>query len=120
MAPGDSFSKFVVMQNAGTIGISRVGLTVTQTAGSTYLFDKLRFRSYGVNWPGGWPIFMRTGPAQVDMLLKDVSDYQIWTTLAPLGMSTGVEDIEIYFPSDADSTYQGLSTTWTFSFLGTQ
>jgi hypothetical protein len=107
------------MQNAGTVGVSRVGLTSTKTNGSQYLYDELRVKVWGVNWPTGWPNFARTSEL-VDMRLADLSDYQIWTTLGPTGTSTGVRAVDVYLPTTADNSYQGLSATWQFDFVATQ
>lgn len=119
LQPGESSSKFVVLQNGGTTGISRVGLSTANIDGSPSLYDKLGVRIYSVSWPGGWPNFVR-GTNLLDIDLKDLSDSTIWTTLAPAGGITGVREIEVFLPADADGSFQGLTTTWQFNFMGYQ
>ena len=113
LTPGGTVSRFVAFQNSGTIAISRVGATSVFLSGFSYLYNKLGLRIYDA------PSYVR-GALLLDTNLKDLSNYTIWTTLAPLGATPGIRDVEVYLPSDVDGSYQNLTTTWQFNFLGQQ
>lgn len=99
LTPGGFVRKTVILQNGGSVNISHVYVNSVYLSGSSSLYNKLGVRIYN-----GAVLLLDTS-------LKNLSGFQI---------DLGTKDVEIYLPADADGSYQNLTTTWQFNFLGQQ
>lgn len=130
VVPGDTVQRAVQLSNTGTSALSGVVLSTTATASSKLDTDaasglQLQVQSCPTAWAeaGNAPAHTYTCASPSTVL----SSRPVIGTAMPLGalssLTPGKTDnllVTLSLPSSADNTFQGLASTVSFAFTGTQ
>ena len=120
--PGDSVTGIVDLSNIGTSALGSVSLTTTSSTSTVLTTDitnglQLTLRSCDVAWSldktcAAGETLVSSGPAVGTRSLANAA------SLAPAGVDHLAYTVSL--PVTADNTFQGLSTTLSLTFTGTQ
>ncbi len=130
LKPGDTTSGFISLDNTGSINIDHITLAVSQTANSTpSLADVLNVTAAGLSTSSsctsptdllaGWQA--QSGLSGPTTLTKLITKGEF--NAVPGGLTAGATKylcMTFTMDSNATNTYQGATTTDTFSFIGKQ
>ena len=131
LVPGDTVQRSFDITNTGSQDLASVALTTTASPSS--LLDtntthglQMVVDRCSVAWTesGSSPAFSYTCGGSTTTVISSRAVIQSALTMSGLSaLTAGGTDhlrLTLTFPSTADSTFQGLSSTLTYSFLGTQ
>jgi spore coat-associated protein N len=128
MLPGDSVTKFVTLANTGNSNLGTVTLTTAATAGTASLLTtdttnglKITVESCSVAWTG--PLGANCSGTQGTPLTTSaiVGVHDLGTTLASLtAQKSDFLKVTTSLPKSADDTFQGKTSTISFTFAATQ
>jgi spore coat-associated protein N len=131
LVPGDTVQRSFDITNTGSQDMASVALTTTASPSSLLDTDttnglQMVVDRCSVAWTesGSSPIFTYTCSGSTSTIISSRSVIQSSLTMSGLSaLTAGGTDhlrLTLTFPSAAGSTFQGLSSTLTYSFLGTQ
>ena len=131
LVPGDTVQRSFDITNTGSQDMASVALTTTASPSSLLDTDttnglQMVVDRCSVAWTesGSSPTFTYTCSGSTSTIISSRSVIQSSLTMSGLSaLTAGGTDhlrLTLTFPSAAGSTFQGLSSTLTYSFLGTQ
>jgi predicted ribosomally synthesized peptide with SipW-like signal peptide len=131
LVPGDTVQRSFDLSNTGSQDLASVALTTTASPSSLLDTDttnglQMVVDRCSVAWTesGSPPAFSYSCGGSTTTILTSRAVIQTSLTLPGLSaLTAGAADhlrLTLTFPSSAGSTFQGLSSTLTYSFLGTQ
>jgi hypothetical protein len=129
IAPGDTIQRSVDIKNTGTISLASVTLTTTASPSSLLDTDgtnglQLVIDKCSVAWTEtGGPPYTYTCGGTTSSVLASTAVIGSNLALSNLTLTAGVDNytrVTMTLPSTAGNTFQGLSSTVTFSFTATQ
>lgn len=131
LVPGDTVQRSFNLTNTGSQDLASVALTTSASPSSLLDTDttnglQMVIDRCSVAWTesGSSPAFTYTCGGSTSTSVSSRPVIQSALTMNNLGMLTaGATDylrLTLTFPSGAGATFQGLSSTLTYSFLGTQ
>jgi hypothetical protein len=131
LVPGDTVQRSFDLSNTGSQDLASLALTTTASPSSLLDTDTTNGLQMVIDrcstaWTesGSSPAFSYSCPGSTTTIVS--SRPVIQTSLALAGLSTltagGTDHLRLTltFPNSAGATFQGLSSTLTYSFLGTQ
>jgi spore coat-associated protein N len=130
VVPGDSIQRAVTLANSGNTDLGGVTLTTTAAPSSKLDTDatnglKLKIESCSSAWvpvaPTSAPTYTCGGTVTTVLATQPVigANAAITTSAATHGVTDNLR-VTLSLPTTADDTFQGLSSTVSFSFTGTQ
>ena len=131
LVPGDTMQRSFDIANTGSQDLATVALTTTASPSSLLDTDtthglQMVVDRCSVPWTesGSSPAFTYSCSGSTTTIVSSRPVIQSSVTMAGLSaLTSGGTDrlrLTLTFPSTAGSTFQGLSSTLTYSFLGTQ
>jgi hypothetical protein len=131
IAPGDTMQRSVDVSNTGTIDLSAVTLTTTATVSSALDTDAANGLQMTIDrcsqaWTesGASPAYTYTCGGSTSSVLASRAIIGSGLSLSNMSsLSPGSTDhlrVTLSFPSAAGNSFQGLSSTISYSFTGTQ
>lgn len=131
LVPGDTIQRSFDLSNTGSQDLSSVALTTTASPSSLLDTDgthglQMVVDRCSVAWTetGSSPAFSYTCSGSTTTVISSRAVIQSALTMPGLSaLTAGGTDrlrLTLTFPSSAGGTFQGLSSTLTYSFLGTQ
>lgn len=131
LVPGDTVQRSFDLSNTGSQDLASVGLTTTASPSSLLDTDatnglQMVVDRCSVAWTesGSSPAFTYSCSGSTTTIISTRAVIQSGLTMAGLSaLTAGGTDrlrLTLTFPSAAGSTFQGLSSTLAYSFLGTQ
>ena len=131
LVPGDTIQRSFNLTNTGSQNLASVALTTTATSSSLLDTDatnglQMVIDRCSVAWTesGSSPAFSYSCSGSTTTIITSRAVIQSSLTMSGLGaLTAGATDylrLTLTFPSSAGATFQGISSTLSYSFLGTQ
>ena len=131
LVPGDTLQRSFDISNSGSQNLASVALTTTATASSLLDTDttnglQMVIDRCSVAWTesGSSPAFSYSCSGSTTTIITSRPVIQSSLTMSGLGaLTAGGTDhlrLTLTFPSTAGATFQGITSTISYSFLGTQ
>jgi hypothetical protein len=131
LVPGDTIQRSFDLTNTGSQNLTSVALTTTATASSLLDTDttnglQMVVDRCSVAWTesGSSPAFSYSCSGSTTTVVTSRAVIQSSLTMSGLGaLTAGATDhlrLTLTFPSTAGASFQGISSTLSYSFLGTQ
>jgi spore coat-associated protein N len=129
--PGDTIQRSFDLTNTGSQNLASVALTTTATASSLLDTDttnglQMVIDRCSVAWTesGSSPAFSYSCSGSTTTIITSRAVIQSSLTMSGLGaLTAGASDhlrLTLAFPPSAGASFQGISSTLSYSFLGTQ
>ena len=129
IAPGDTMQRAVTLTNTGTIDMATGSVALTSTASPSSLLDSgangltMVIERCSVAWTEAGPPYTYTCSGTTTSVLTTGSVLRSATVLSNIVTTAGTPNhlrVALTLPSAADNTYQGLTSTINYLFVGQQ